>query len=36
MMKANTTIRVEISGHTDNMGDDANMNLSRANAVKPI
>jgi outer membrane protein OmpA-like peptidoglycan-associated protein len=37
MMKDNPTIKVEISGHTDNMGDDTfNKNLSqqRANAVK--
>jgi outer membrane protein OmpA-like peptidoglycan-associated protein len=37
MMKQNPTIRVEISGHTDDVGDNAfNKNLSqlRANAVK--
>ena len=37
MMKQNTTIRVEISGHTDDLGDNAfNKMLSqlRANAVK--
>jgi outer membrane protein OmpA-like peptidoglycan-associated protein len=37
MMKQNPTIRVEISGHTDDIGDNAfNKNLSqqRANAVK--
>jgi outer membrane protein OmpA-like peptidoglycan-associated protein len=36
MLKENTTIKVEISGHTDNVGSDAyNMELSqrRANAV---